>query len=66
MRESLLRELEEFAARERKKPREIVELILEWSVARLGEAGSVNRLLQCVIHLPDGPKPGPRNSRTER
>lgn len=42
LRESLLRQIEEFAARERKKSREIVELILEWSVARLGEAGSVH------------------------
>jgi hypothetical protein len=39
MRESLLREIEGFATRERKKSREIVELILEWSVARLQEAG---------------------------
>lgn len=66
MRESLLREIEGFAARERKKAREIVELILEWSVARLREAGSLNRVLQCVIRLPDSPPPGSRTSRTER
>ena len=66
MRESLLREIEGFAARERKKSREIVELILEWSVARLREAGSVNRLLCCGVRLPDGPPPGPRTSRSKR
>jgi len=65
LRENLLKEIEEFAARERKKSREIVELILEWSVARLREAGSVNRLLRCRIRLPDGPPRGPRTSRTE-
>jgi len=64
LRESLLREIEGFAARERKKSREIVELILEWSVARLQEAGSVNRVLQCVIRLPEGPSRSPRDSRT--
>jgi hypothetical protein len=63
MRESLLREIEGFATRERKKSREIVELILEWSVARLQEAGSVNRLLCCRIRLPEGPAPGLRTSR---
>ena len=66
MRESLLREIEGFATRERKKSREIVELILEWSVARLREAGSVNRVLRCVIRLPDGPPRGPRTYRSER
>jgi len=64
MRESLLKEIEGFAAGERKKSREIVELILEWSVARLREAGSVNRLLRCRIRLPDIPLRGPRTSRT--
>ena len=66
LRESLLREIEGFAAGERKKSREIVELILEWSVARLREAGSVNRLLRCRIRLPDGPSRSPRNSPTAR
>lgn len=66
MRESPLREIEEIAARERKKAREIVDLIMEWSVARLREAGSVNRLLRLGIRLPDGPPRGPRTSRTGR
>jgi len=65
IRESLLKEIEGFAAGERKKSREIVELILEWSVAHLREAGSVNRLLRYRIRLPEGPPRGPRTSRTE-
>jgi hypothetical protein len=54
VREAFRTELDRVAAGERKKVSEITELILEWSVARLVEAGSVNRLLQCGIHLPDG------------
>lgn len=61
LRESLLKEIEELAARERKKPREVVELILEWSVARLREAESVNRLLRCRIRLPESSPRGPSN-----
>lgn len=60
IRESMLKEIDRFAAGERKKSREIVELILEWSVARLREAGSVNRLLRYRIRLPEGPSRGPR------
>lgn len=39
VRQALRVEPEGIAARERKKPREIVELILEWSVARRGRPG---------------------------
>jgi hypothetical protein len=66
IRESLLKEIEGFAAGERKKSREIVELILEWSVARLQEAGSVNRLLRCGIRLPEGPSRSPQRPPVQR
>ena len=62
VREALRTELDRVAAGERKKVSEITELILEWSVARLAEAGSVNRLLQCGIHLPDGVQRQPRTT----
>ncbi len=60
LREGRLKEIEEFATRERKKFRETVELILELSVAQLREAVSVNRLLRCSVRLPDGPLRGLR------
>ena len=60
VREALRTELDRVAAGERKKVSEITELILEWSVARFVEAGSVNRLLQCGIHLPDAIPHKPR------
>ena len=60
VREALRTELDRVAAGERKKVSEITELILEWSVARFVEAGSVNRLLRCGIHLPDCVQHQPR------
>lgn len=54
VRETFRTELERVAVGERKKLSEITEVILGWSVERLVEAGSLNRLLQCGIHLPDG------------
>ncbi len=41
--------LKHLAERERKKVSEITELTLEWSVERLREAGSTNRLMRCGI-----------------
>jgi len=43
--------LKHIAERERKKLSEIAELILEWSVAQLREAGSINRLLRSGLHI---------------
>jgi len=65
VREALWKELGGVAARERKKLREITELLLEWGVARLREAGSVNQLLRCGIRLPESAPCGLRNPRPE-
>jgi len=46
VRQELRREMEEFAARERRKLRNVGELLLEWSFAQLKAAGSVDRLLK--------------------
>ena len=54
VRESFLKELEGAAAGERRKLSEMTELILEWSTEQLLKAGSLNQLLRCRIHLPDG------------
>lgn len=62
VREALRTELERVATGERKKLSEITEQILEWSIERLVEAGSVNRLLQCGIHLPEGLPRQPRTT----
>jgi hypothetical protein len=42
VRESFLKELEQAAARERRKLSEMTERILEWSVEQLLKAGSLN------------------------
>jgi hypothetical protein len=63
VREALRRELERVAAVEGKKLSQITEEVLEWSVGRLVQAGSLSRLLECGIHLPEishlrpGPEP---------
>ena len=62
VREALRTELERVAAGERKKLSEIAKLILEWSVSRLDEAGSLNRLMECGIYLPDGLPRQPRST----
>lgn len=54
VREAFRTELDRVAVGERKKVSEITGLILEWSVEQLVKVGSVNRLLRCGIHLPDG------------
>ena len=49
VRQALRTELEEFAARERRKLGNITELILEWAFEQLKTAGSTERLLQYKI-----------------
>src|SRR5438552_3868703 len=49
VREVIWMGLKQVAERERKKVSEITELTLEWSVAQLRTAGSINRLLKCKI-----------------
>jgi hypothetical protein len=55
VRQALRTELEEMAARERRKLGNLSELVLEWGFERLREAGSTERLLQCRLRLPDEP-----------
>jgi hypothetical protein len=52
VRQALRTELEEFAARERRKLGNIAELILEWAFEQLKTAGSTERLLQYKIRPP--------------
>lgn len=49
VRQALRSELEQFAARERRKLGNITELILEWAFEQLKTAGSTERLLQFKI-----------------
>lgn len=49
VRQALRTELEQFAARERRKLGNITELILEWAFEQLKIAGSTERLLQYKI-----------------
>ncbi len=57
VRQALRSELEEFAARERRKlgnlGEVILEVILEWAFEQLKVAGSTERLLKYKIRLPD-------------
>ena len=53
VRQALRSELEEFAARERRKLGNLGELVLEWGYEQLKEAGSTDRLLQCRIRFPE-------------
>jgi hypothetical protein len=52
VRQALRTELEEFAARERRKLGNITELILEWAFEQLKAAGSTERLLKYKIRPP--------------
>ena len=52
VRQALRTELEEFAARERRKLGNIAELILEWAFEQLKTAGSTERLLRYKIRPP--------------
>jgi hypothetical protein len=60
VRQALRTELEEFAARERRKLGNITELILEWAFEQLRAAGSTERLLKYKIR-PSGSSPGRRS-----
>lgn len=62
VRQALRLELEQTAARERRKLGNLGELVLEWGFEQLKEAGSTDRLLQCRIRLPEETEP-PRAAR---
>jgi len=49
VRQALRSELEQFAARERRKLGNITELLLEWAFEQLTTAGSTERLLKYKI-----------------
>ena len=49
VRQDLRRELEEFAAKERRKLGNLAELLLEWGFEQLKAAGSVDRLFKFKI-----------------
>ncbi len=53
VRQALRAELEEFAARERRKLDNLGELLVEWGYEQLKEAGSTERLLDCRIRVPE-------------
>ncbi len=59
VRQALRAELEEFAAREKRKLGNIGELILEWGFEQLKAAGSTERLLKYKIR-PSAPHLGRR------
>ena len=52
VRQALRSELEEFAAREKRKLGNLGEVILEWAFEQLKVAGSTERLLKYKIRLP--------------
>ncbi|MGH9774226.1 MAG: hypothetical protein ACRD50_04690 [Candidatus Acidiferrales bacterium] len=54
VRQALRAELEEFAARERRKLGNVGEVILEWGFEQLKTAGSIDRLLKYKIRSPGG------------
>ena len=49
VRQALRAELEEFAARERRKLGNVAEVILEWGFEQLKAVGSIDRLLKYKI-----------------
>ena len=56
VRQALRAELEEFAARERRKLGNVAEVILEWGFEQLKASGSIDRLLKYKIR-PSTPHP---------
>jgi hypothetical protein len=52
VRQALRVELEEFAAREKRKLGNVGEVILEWGFEQLKAAGSIDRLLRYKIRPP--------------
>lgn len=53
VRQALRADMEEFAARERRKLGNVGELILEWGFEQLKSVGSIDRLLKCSIRPPN-------------
>jgi hypothetical protein len=51
--ESIRQGFERIAAQEDKRLSKVTEIVFKWSVWQLREAGSLTRLLQCGIHLPE-------------
>jgi len=49
VRQDLLREMEEFADKERRKLGNVGEVLFEWAWAQLQAAGSIDRLLKFKI-----------------
>jgi hypothetical protein len=58
VRQALRTELEEFAAREKRKLGNVGEVILEWGFEQLKAAGSIDRLLKYKIKSSSGRKEG--------
>jgi len=56
VRQALRAELEEFAAREKRKLGNIGEVLLEWAFEQLKSAGSVDRLLKYKVRSAGYPK----------
>jgi hypothetical protein len=56
VRQALRADLEQFAARERRKLGNLTELILEWAFEQLKVAGSTDRLLKYKIRPPGSRK----------
>ena len=53
VRQDLLREMEEFADKERRKLGNVGEVLFEWAWAQLQAAGSIDRLLKFKIRSKD-------------
>jgi hypothetical protein len=66
VRQALRMELEQIAARERRKLGNLGELVLEWGFEQLKEAGSTERLLQCRLRLPEEPMEPPAARRSPK
>jgi len=58
VRQALRADLEQFAARERRKLGNLTEVILEWAFEQLKTAGSTDRLLKYKIRPPGTKKTG--------
>ena len=58
VRQALRADLEQFAARERRKLGNLTEVILEWAFEQLKIAGSTDRLLKYKIRPPGTKKTG--------
>ena len=54
IRQALRADLEEFAAREKRKLGNVGEVLLEWSFEQLKAAGSIDRLLKYKVNPPTG------------